>query len=274
MKLRRSLSPLLLLVSVAAYAGVLASPLPHPPRHGNVYVICHRGAHENIPENTLAAYQKAIDFGADFVEIDVRTTKDGQFVSCHNDKVDDYTKDAKGFVKDFTLKQLKAMDIGSRIGPQWKNERIPTFEEILNLCKGKIGIYLDLKDAPVDQLVKMIRAHGMENDVIWYASRHRLHELEKDCPKCFPMPDPGPQTFLPRVMEEFKPKVVASRWKYYSEDFAKACHKDGAIVMVDILKDNDKPCWDKALAWHTDGIQTNRPAELIAYLDKHAAMKK
>ena len=50
-----------------------------PPKHDGVYVVAHRGAHEGIPENTLPAYQKAIDLGADFVEIDVRTTKDGKF---------------------------------------------------------------------------------------------------------------------------------------------------------------------------------------------------
>ncbi|MFP6616763.1 MAG: glycerophosphodiester phosphodiesterase [Candidatus Hydrogenedentota bacterium] len=50
---------------------------PTPPRNGGIYVIAHRGAHQGIPENTLEAYQKAIDLGCDFVEIDVRTTKDG-----------------------------------------------------------------------------------------------------------------------------------------------------------------------------------------------------
>jgi len=53
------------------------------PKQGNTYVVAHRGVHNGIPENTLAAYQKAIDLGCDFVEIDIRKTKDGRFVSVH-----------------------------------------------------------------------------------------------------------------------------------------------------------------------------------------------
>ncbi len=61
-----------------------------PPNNGGVYVIAHRGAHEGIPENSLPAFQKAIDLGCDFVEIDTRKTKDGAIVSVHNSTVDKY----------------------------------------------------------------------------------------------------------------------------------------------------------------------------------------
>ena len=59
-----------------------------PPKQGGVYVIAHRGVHNDIPENTLAAYRKAIELGCDFVEVDLRTTKDGEIVSVHNGTVD------------------------------------------------------------------------------------------------------------------------------------------------------------------------------------------
>ena len=98
------------------------------PKHGGVYVVAHRGAHEGIPENTLAAYQKAIDLGVDFVEIDVRTTKDGRFVSIHNSTVDAYGDGATGEVMDFTLAELRALDIGSRVGPEWEGAKVPTFD--------------------------------------------------------------------------------------------------------------------------------------------------
>ena len=72
------------------------------PKNG-VYVIAHRGAHNGIPENSLAAYRKAIDLGCDFVEIDVRTTKDGKFVSIHNSRVDEYVTGVKAKVSDLIL---------------------------------------------------------------------------------------------------------------------------------------------------------------------------
>ena len=112
------------------------------PKNGNTYVIAHRGVHNNIPENTLASYKKAIDLGCDFVEIDIRKTKDGKFVSVHNATVDAYVEGIKGKVSSFTLSELKQMNIGKRVGSDWENERIPTFEEILQLCRGKLEFIL------------------------------------------------------------------------------------------------------------------------------------
>jgi len=77
-------SLLLTLVLIASSLCVADDVLP-PPKNGVMYVVAHRGAHKGIPENTLAAYAKAIEFGCDFVEIDVRTTKDGVLVSIHNE---------------------------------------------------------------------------------------------------------------------------------------------------------------------------------------------
>ena len=87
-----------------------------PPKNGKTYVIAHRGVHNGIPENSLAAYQKAIDLGCDLIEIDVRKSKDGRMVSVHNSTIDAYVSGATGKVSDFTLAELKALDIGERFG--------------------------------------------------------------------------------------------------------------------------------------------------------------
>lgn len=247
-----------------ALAGVaIAKPPLLPPKHGGLYVVAHRGAHQGIPENTLAAYQRAIDLGADFVEIDVRTTKDGKFVSVHNSTIDDYAPGHTGKVAEMTLDQLRALDIGSRIGPEWAGTTIPTFEEILDLCKGRIGIYLDLKDAPVKPLADAIMARGMAHDVIWYADVDELEELREVCPECIEMPDPGPEERLADLLQNTKPRVVASVWRFYSPAFVEACHEAGAMVIVD---ESDPSCWEDAIAWGSDGIQTDHPQELIAFL--------
>lgn len=241
--------------------------LARKPRHGGVYVVAHRGVHDGIPENTLAAYRKAIELGADFVEVDLRETKDGHIVSIHNSTVDAYTKDYQGPVKAFTLAELQAMDIGSRVGPEWADERIPTFDEILDLCRGRIGIYLDLKNAPIAKVLDMIRARGMEKDVLWYAGPAQLREVAERCQDCVIMPDPGPESLLPRVLEMFRPRVVASVWKHFSESFAKTCHEAGAIAVVD---DGGPETWAKMLAWGVDGIQTDHVAALITLLQQRA----
>lgn len=235
------------------------------PRHGGVYVVAHRGAHDGIPENTLSAYEAAIKMGVDFVEVDLRTTRDGYIVSIHDKEIDSYVTDGRrGLVSDMTLEQLRQLDIGSRIGPQWRGERIPTFDEILELCKGRVGIYLDLKDASVDKVVSIVNKWDMTGQVLWYAGFDELERIAELCPDCILMPDPGPEGNLPKVIERFEPSVIASVWRYYSRSFAAKCHRAGAIVIVD---ESGPSCWQDALAWNTDGIQSDQPAQLISLLE-------
>lgn len=253
----------LILIGCTSVNRTRAGKLPKP-RHGGVYVVAHRGAHNGIPENTLAAYETAIKMGVDFVEVDLRTTKDGHIVSVHNKEIDSYVTDGRrGLVSEMTLEQLRQLDIGSRIGPQWSGEKIPTFEEILELCKGRVGIYLDLKDASVEQVVSIVNKWDMARHVFWYADFNELERVAELCPDCILMPDPGPEENLPNVLERFEPSVVASVWRYYSRSFAEKCHRAGAIVIVD---ESGPACWKQALAWNTDGIQTNWPAHLISLL--------
>jgi glycerophosphoryl diester phosphodiesterase len=258
----------LLTLSGIAWSGNVNGNSNFRKPKNHVYVIAHRGAHIGIPENSLAAYQKAIDLGCDFVEIDIRTTKDDKFVSVHNSSVDDYVEGTKGNVRDLTLTQLEMLDIGARVGPEWKNTRIPTFEEILKLCKGKIGIYLDLKDAPVPELMKLIKKYHMEQDIIWYIPSKYLMQMkdeEKAFGNSFPMPDPGSEKNLNNVLTKLKPAVVATDMGVLSKSFVKKAHLQNAKVFVDEDKGTEAE-WNKILSWKTDGIQTDDPEKLIEFL--------
>ena len=107
-----------------------------------VIVIAHRGDHTHAPENTLAAYQNAIDDGADFVEIDLRQTMDSQLVIMHNDNILKMTGyDAE--VKNMLFDSLRSKKVRDPFYTEYGLFNIPTFKEVLALCKGKINIYLD-----------------------------------------------------------------------------------------------------------------------------------
>jgi len=246
-----------------------------PPKHGNVYVIAHRGAHIGIPENSLAAYEAAIEMGCDFVEIDTRTTKDNEIVSVHNASVDAYVPGKSGKVRDMTLAELKSLDIGKRFSQEWENTRIPAFKEILELCQGKIGIYLDLKDADVGQLISAIRKFDMEQKIVWYvpANRHKeLMDIKQLCPKCMIMPDPGSEHNIVKVISAYHPKVIATDMGQLTGNFIKISHNAQVMVFTD--DDEDDPAkweseWKKIIDWGTDGIQTDQPELLIEYLKSH-----
>jgi glycerophosphoryl diester phosphodiesterase len=238
------------------------------PKHGNTYVIAHRGAHIGIPENSLDAIQKAIDLGCDFVEIDTRATKDGRIVSVHNADVDRYVIGTTGKVKDFTLEEIKKLDIGEKLGPEWKNTRIPGIEDILQLCRGQIGIYLDLKEPLVPELLNIIHKYDMERNILWYTYPSELNavkQIQSLCYKCIPMPDPGPENNIDQVVREAHPRMIASDMHQLSESFVQNAHRNGAKVFVDEKKGTPEE-WEQIIQWGTDGIQTDNPQALIEYL--------
>lgn len=240
------------------------------PKQGGVFVIAHRGVHDTIPENSLPAYQKAIELGCDFVEIDVRSTKDGKLVCIHNATIDAYVKNATGKVRTLTLAELKSLDIGERMGVKWKHTRIPTLEEAVRLCRGRIGIYLDLKEPLVPEVVQLIQQHEMERDSVWYIPARfmgAIKELTRICPECLPMPDPGPEENIPKVVEQSRPRVLATDMGELSESFVTTTHKHGAMVFVDEREGTVKE-WKKILSWRADGIQTDHPEALIGFLKR------
>lgn len=247
----------------------LDRPFPKP-KNGNTYVIAHRGVHNRIPENTIAAYQKAIDLGCDFIEIDLRRTKDGRFVSVHNSTVDKYVEGISGKVSDFTLAELKQMNIGKRVNPIRENERIPTFEEILELCKNQIGIYLDLKEPYVTELIKIIKNYEMEESIVWYipaSYMDAIKEVKDNCIKCLPMPDPGAKEYIVQVVKEVHPIIIATDMNELNEEYMKIAHENNVKVFVDDDKGNEVE-WNRIIDWGTEGIQTDNPEALIKYLNK------
>ena len=99
-----------------------------------VLVIAHRGASGHAPENTLAAFKRAIALGATFIETDLQLSRDSRFVAIHDDAVS-RTTNGQGKVHDLSLADLRRLDAGSWFGSEFTGERIPTLEEILEFSK-------------------------------------------------------------------------------------------------------------------------------------------
>jgi glycerophosphoryl diester phosphodiesterase len=110
-----------------------------------VLTIAHRGASGHAPENTLAAFKKAVAMGATFIETDLQLSRDARFVAIHDATVN-RTTNGQGAVHDMTLSQLRRLDAGSWFGSEFAGERIPTLEEILEFSKkNDVVFYLELK---------------------------------------------------------------------------------------------------------------------------------
>ena len=107
--------------------------------------VAHRGASGSCPENTLVAFQKALEIGVDEIELDLHSTKDGRLVVMHDAAVD-RTTDGTGAIGGLTLAEIKALDAGGGFAQQFRGERVPTWEEALDLVQGKVGLNVHLKE--------------------------------------------------------------------------------------------------------------------------------
>lgn len=117
-------------------------------------IIAHRGYRKIAPENTLPAFEQAIKYNADSLEMDLHISKDGQLIVIHDEKVD-RTTDGEGLIKDMTVEQIKKLDAGSWFNPQFKGISIPTFEEFLDFVieQNFTGeLLIELKTNKIDYL--------------------------------------------------------------------------------------------------------------------------
>ena len=141
------------------------------------YIWAHRGAAGYAPENTLEAFSLAAQMGADGVELDVQLSKDGQIVVCHDEKLN-RTSNGKGWLRDFTLEELKQLDFSGG-DVKYAGVQIPTLEEVLDLLRDT-GMYVDieLKTSVYPYLgiekkcVRLIREMGYEERVHFSSFNH------------------------------------------------------------------------------------------------------
>jgi glycerophosphoryl diester phosphodiesterase len=117
-------------------------------------VIAHRGFSSKAPENTIAAFDLAVEQGFTNIELDVQLTADNNLVVIHDDLVDRTTNN-KGLVRSFKLDELQAFDAGSWFDTQFANEQIPTLQAVLERYAGKIHLHLELKSNEAELAVKV-----------------------------------------------------------------------------------------------------------------------
>jgi glycerophosphoryl diester phosphodiesterase len=232
----------------------------------HVVAISHRGEHLERPENTVPAFQEAIRVGADFIEVDVQTTADGKLVLSHDATVDRCTN-GQGRVAAMTFDQVEALDAGVKKGAQFAGTKIPTFDEVLDLARGKIGIYVDIKNATAQDLVTHIGEHGMTDNVVMYCKPSLCAEIQKLNAKLKVMPESGTVEHSHMLVDLLHPKVIAFGAGDFTPEIIAVSKQANAAVYVDRMGKTDAPeGWQSAIDAGADGIQTDRPGPLVEYL--------
>lgn len=152
----------------------------------DILVIGHRGAVGYAPENTIPAFQKGYELGADWIETDVRVTADGFFVLMHDQTVD-RTTDGTGNVADLTLNELQQFDAGTWFDSKYKGVCVPELKDLLSFAKEKVGVCLDLWSGlnieEVERVVQLVVDYGMAGQTLVISSNPQQVKRAKGiCP--------------------------------------------------------------------------------------------
>ena len=150
---------------------------------GTPAIVCHRGANHVAPENTLEAARICYDQQFDFVEVDIRTTADGQLVALHDASVD-RTTDGVGAIARLTCSAVRELDSGSWFSHKFAGSRVPMLEELLDEARGRAGLYIEIKDAEPERVLAEVDKRGMLGRVFFSCmnveSMRRMRALSKD----------------------------------------------------------------------------------------------
>jgi glycerophosphoryl diester phosphodiesterase len=237
----------------------------------DVIRIAHRGASGNghAPENTLAAFQKAIEIGVDGVECDVHCTADGQVVVIH-DHTTDRTTDIKGTIERMTLAEVKEADAGSWFGPEFAGERIPTLREVLKLTKGKVVTVVEIKQRGIaDKVIKEIRdAKSVAETVLISFHESALRDAQKIHPRI-------PRAFLVGGKKPIKKSSAVLDLIQQAVELGGALDLSKGIISPQLVKEahrrgvsvwawtvDDEAEMKKLAAMGVDAITSNYPEKL------------
>lgn len=253
--------------------------------HGRCLVVAHRGASSEQPENTLAAFDAALEAGADVVELDVRLTADGVPVVLHDPDVS-ATTDGSGFVHELTLSELKRLDASGGRGPR---EEVPALSEALELI-GRAGGAVDLEiknlpgepafDSPRESVLlatlEALEAVSFSGDALVssfnWLTIERSKELAPDLPTGFlTIGVVDPRAALVYVTQHGHEFVLPQTPGLLDAgvEFVREARAEGVRVGTWVADDED--LLSTLFSWGVDAVATNDPARAVALRDRAPA---
>lgn len=232
-----------------------------------VLVSAHRGASGRAPENTLTSFQEALRQGADYLEIDVRTTRDSQLVILHDGTLDRTTM-ASGQVSDHTWEELKTVSAGKG-WPHFK-QPIPTLDEVCKLVArwnagphSKAKLYVDCKAVEPGPLLTTLKQYHLEKDAIFYGIDDYLVRLRREDSALQLMPAFPKTGHWQEKAERLKPYAFDVSADLLTPQLVKELHQQNILVFTDLLDHHDTINWyQKAVSCGIDCIQTDHVTEL------------
>jgi len=240
---------------------------------GKTLVIGHRGAPAYAPENTMVSFEKALDLGADLLELDVQLSRDGELVVMHDADVS-RTTDGQGRIAELTLAQIRRLDAGAWFGADFRGQRVPLLSEVLAWARGRTPLIIEIKRRlrPVPgierKVVAALRDHGMVGDVMVTSFNHLSVKLVKEL-------EPSLATGI-HYNARLVDTVGAARaaltdsvrfdWRYWTAELVDEVHAAGLGANTAYPGSDEKEI-ESLVQMGLDSLCINCPDKLRVYVD-------
>lgn len=252
------------LFTVMFVAGLAGMGYVNPAAQGrpsseDIEVVVHRGANFLAPENTLPSARAALKYGAEWIELDVRKSKDGVLYNLHDETLD-RTTDGHGPIHLVTSSEIERLDAGSWFGPAFRGLKVPRIETMLDSLKGKANVFFDVKKGtPVADLVKLVRAKGFEkNSFFWFADAKMVPEFVKLAPEMKIKVNASDIEGIKKWQAVCRPSYVEIEPENITKNLVNYCHKNGILVMAAIQNGNEE-AYKKAIQAQPDLVNIDQP---------------
>lgn len=258
--------PIFLLAPLALWTGLSRYVASRPL----VQVTAHRGHSIAAPENTLSAVRKAIESGADYAEVDVQQTADGVVVLLHDSDLKRVAGDPRS-IGELTYDEVRKLDVGSYFDIAFVGERVPALAEVINLCRGRIRLNIELKFYGPDRrlaeaVARLVREQDFESDcLVTSFNRDALREVKRHNPRvrtgliiAYALGD----------VSRLEVDALSVRADWLSDDVLRAAHRLGKEVHVWTV--NDAGQMARLIKRGVDNIITDDPDILIRVRDEWA----
>ncbi len=227
-------------------------------------ISAHRGASRLAPENTKASFLRAIDAGADFIEIDVRTTADGEQIIVH-DKSLKRTTGLNSLVSETNCATIKKLSAGSWFGKEFREQTVPTLEEVCALVNSEnkrrpseVRLYVDCKTIVPSKVVYILKKYELLDSAVFYGDLETLKSIKEQFSSARLMPSfPGIEQ-ADELLKSISPYAFDVPFQALDETTVAYIHGKRIKVFSDLLGKDDHPTsYRKALEYDIDVIQTD-----------------
>ncbi len=240
--------------------------------HAQTKIIAHRGYSSIAPENTIIAFQKAIESGAEYFELDIHESKDGALIVIHDASVDKTSSNGKrGEIGEMTLEELNEVKVGysRKFGDKFLDEGIPTLREALQFAKGKIKVCIEIKVYGVeDKVVDLVQELDMIDEVIvfsfYYPVVAKIRKLDDLIQTLYLISEADDLTAgYAKVIDANA--IGLGRNMDLSREFINEAHQKGIEVWMWTIDDEDE--MKQLMKVGLDGLITNYPRKALLLRD-------